>query len=222
MRKIKAAFTKKVLTAIVIIGVLAILLMYMLVYMKYSDKTIELQRTNSELKNTISELRVYYDNQAKYEADIAVIREVVERLLGDYPADVRPEDVVMLSVELQENSQIVYSNINMSENELVYEVPQEVVMGAGYEGLDEKITFMRKRASLVNLTNYDNLKECIEQIYKNPNRIGIENIAYIKNNEEDILEGSIDLIFYYATGTDKEYVCPDIEEYLMGTKNIFQ
>ncbi len=222
MRKIKEAFTKKVLTAIIVIGVLAIVLLYSFVYLKYSDMTIALEDSNRQLRNTIAELKGYYDNQKQYEADIELSEEIVNQLIEDYPADARPEDVIMLAVEMQENSTISYTNINMGENELVYDIPAETVSVAGIEGLEQKISFMKKKATYVNKTNYENLKSCIEQIYDSPNRIGIESISYAKEENSDVLSGTMDLIFYYATGTGKEYVCPDIAEYLMGTDNIFQ
>ena len=47
-------------------------------------------------------------------------------------------------------------------------------------------------------------------------------IVYAKNEEEGTLEGNIDLYFYSAAGTGKEYVTPDIAAYLAGTGDIFQ
>ena len=147
MKKIKAAFTKKVLTAIIIIGVLAILMMYAFVFTKYSEKTEVLKASNQQLSTRVAELKGYYDKQAQYEKDIALIDEIVTKLMEDYPADTRPEDVVMLAVELQGSHDILISNINMEDNELVYDVPKETVVGAKIEGFDENLQFMKKKAS---------------------------------------------------------------------------
>jgi len=190
--------------------------------MKYSEKTEELKSSNQQLSTRVAELKGYYDKQAKYQKDIDLINEIVTKLMEDYPADTRQEDVVMLAVELQNKYDMVISNVNMEENELVYDVPKETVKGAKIEGFDKNLQFMKKKASYANMTNYENLKAAIETIYDSPNRVGIELISYVKDTESNVLDGTIDLIFYYAKGTDKEYVCPDIEEYLMGAENIFQ
>ncbi len=222
MKKIRALFTKKVLIAIVVLGALVIVMLYALVYLKYSEKTLALESSNGQLKNSIRDLKVYYDNMETYEEQIELASEEIQKLLEPYPAGARPEDVLMLAVDIQENSVIQYSNINMAESELVYEVTQDIVEGAGIEGLENKIEFKKKHATYVNLTNYENLKECIEQIYASSNRIGIQQISYSKHENSNILDGTIDLSFYYATGTGKKYVSPEIEEYPMGAENIFQ
>lgn len=222
MKKIKALFTKKVLIAIIVLGALVILMLYTLVYLSYSEKTLALESSNRQLRNTIQELKVYHDNIQMYETEIALAEEEIDKLLEEYPAGARPEDVIMLAVNIQENSVIQYNNINMIENESVYEIPQNIVTSAGIEEFEQGINFMKKDATYVNKTNYENLKECIEQIYASPNRIGIRQILYEKDEHSNVLEGTIDLSFYYATGTGKEYVCPEIEEYPMGAENIFQ
>ena len=46
--------------------------------------------------------------------------------------------------------------------------------------------------------------------------------AYTKNEEDGTLSGSIDLYFYSAMGTGKEYTVPDIKSYPVGTADIFR
>lgn len=222
MRKFKSKFTKRVLTVIIIVGIIAILLLYGLVYLRYSNKTEEIQSSNKQLNVTIAELKTYHDMRLAYTGGFEQIEEYIYEELADCPIEVRQEDILKLSVDIQENCAINYSNINMSENELLYEVPKDIVESAKIEGLNESIKFMKKEASFVNVTNYENLKSCIEQIYESPNKVSIENIAYIKDEETNVLSGTIDLAFYYATGTGKEYVNPDIKSYKKGTDNIFQ
>ncbi|MBQ7944475.1 MAG: hypothetical protein IJ326_10490 [Lachnospiraceae bacterium] len=221
MQNFKSYFTKKVLTAIVAVGAVIILLLYVFVYMDYSEKTWELERSNRQLRNSLSDLKVYYDNMDKYQEEMDAVVEEVDKILVQYPADTKPEDVIMLAVQLQENADISISAINMQDNAMVYAVPQQIVAGAGIEGLEHEIDFMQKSATYVNITDYDNLKECVEQIYASDNRIGISSITYIKGEEVGTLEGSINLRFYNASGTGKEYVYPDIDEYLSGTDDIF-
>lgn len=77
-------------------------------------------------------------------------------------------------------------------------------------------------ATYANEVSYSGLKSMIQMIFDNDSRIGIQNITYSKGDEENSnLTGHMDLIFYSASGTGKEYVAPDIVPYLAGTDNIF-
>ena len=146
----------------------------------------------------------------------------IKDVLDQYPADAREEDIIMLAVKTQENSAIGYDSINMETSEVVYDIPLDVVQRADSEDYQEEIQFMRKHAIYVNTTTYDDLKSVIGQIFAANNRIGIDNIAYTKNEEDGTITGSIDLYFYSANGTGKEYVLPNIKAYPAGTADIFQ
>jgi hypothetical protein len=51
--------------------------------------------------------------------------------------------------------------------------------------------------------------------------VEINNITYSSNENDDTLEGSIDLYFYSVLGSGKEYTAPKITAYPAGTDNIF-
>lgn len=222
MKKIRKAFTRKITSGIGITGVMIMLLLYVFVYMKYSQLTRELEASNIERKNSLVELKEYYDNMEKYEKESKGLEEAIEELMAEYPADAREEDVIMLAVNTQEKHLLSYDNINMMEPALIYAVPQSVAVKAAMEGYEQEIGFMEKQAAYTNITDYENLKGIIEQIYKTPNRIAINNISYAVTEESELLEGMLNLSFYIVTGTDKEYTPPDIDEYISGTDNPFQ
>ncbi len=221
MKRIRAAFTKQVLIAIIAIGGVALLLLYSLVYLKYADKTQELETSNQQLRATIKELEAYYKNQEQYNQDKALMEEEIDKTLELYPSDIRPEDAIMLAVNVQEKAEIYYFNINIAEQNVLYEIPGADVKGASIEGLEQGLTFKENKVGYVNKASYSTLKESVEQIYASDYLVGINSIVYIKGDEDELLAGTIELEYYYADGTGKEYVCPDIAEYLSGTDNIF-
>ena len=146
----------------------------------------------------------------------------MDLLLEAYPADVREEDVIMLAVQIQEKNDIVYNNINIAEKESAYIVTHDLISAAGMEEWNSDIAFARKYATYVNTTRYEELKECIGQIFASPYRVGIDNIVYSKNEETGTLDGNINLYFYSVSGTGKEYIVPDIAQYSSGTKDLFK
>jgi Tfp pilus assembly protein PilO len=221
-KKPKAKITQKTFVNVVAIGVCALIVIYVFIYRDYASRTEEIKSSNKELQNTIDELQTYADNIDQYKSAIEDMQNQIDESLSVYPADAREEDIVMLAVNIQEDNDVTYSSIGMEEAEVVYEIPDSLVTSLGMEGYDDSIKFTKKSANYVNDLDYGNLKSVIEQIFDSPNRIGIDSISYSKNDEEAILEGSIALYFYSASGTGKEYEAPDIAAYTAGTSDMFK
>ena len=222
VKTLKKYFNQKTFLGIGLAGILLLVIVYVFVYLDYSQRTEELQASNAELKKTVNELQIYYDNMDQYKADIEEIKTAIQDIMAEYPADAREEDIIMLAVELQEKNAIAYDAINMEETEGVYTVPYDSIKLAAIEGYDRDLIFARKLGTYASITTYENLKGCVEQIFASPNRIGIKEIVYVKNDQDGTLEGNMDLYFYSAAGTGKEYVVPDIAEYLAGTSDLFK
>jgi Tfp pilus assembly protein PilO len=221
-KKKTKVFTQKTFLAVVAFGIVFLILIYVLVYMDYSEKTNEIIASNQSTKATIDELQEYSDNLSQYESAISDMVTQINERLNEYPADAREEDIIMLAVGLQNKSDITYSSIGMEESVVVYEIPSSVVNQVEMEGYDSDIDFVRKHANLVNVTDYSSLKTIVEQIFKSSNRIGIDSISYSKNDIDATLEGSISLYLYSATGTGKEYKSPNMTNYKAGTTDLFK
>lgn len=219
---LKNYFNQKTLIGVSVIGLLIFICVYVLVYLDYVDKTAALESANATLKQELVVLEEYYRNMETYKQDIEAMKAEIEGILEEYPADAREEDILMLAVQIQEENKIAYTSINMEEKEGVYTVAHDLIAAAGMEEAASDIIFTQKHATYVTETTYADLKDCIAQIYASPNRIGIDNIVYCKNEERGTLEGNINLYFYSAAGTGKEYVAPDIAEYISGTTDLFQ
>ncbi len=219
---LKKIFTKQTFMLITIVGALLLLVVYMYVYKDYEEKTAKVEKENRDLEALLDELEVYHNNMKKYEKEIEEIKTAVVEIMAEYPANAKEEDVIMLAVEMQEQNDIEFDTISMKESESVYTVPQNLVQMADIEGYDKDIVFTQKPATYSNKTDYSNLKGNIEQIFDSPNRIAIDKIVYVKNDSTGLLEGSMDMFFYSAFGTDREYVAPDIAEYIHGTSDLFK
>ena len=221
-KPIKNYFNQKTFLGVSLVGILVLVVVYVFVYLDFTQRTEELEKSNSELRATVRELEEYNTNMESYKIEIEEIKAEINAILDEYPADAREEDAIMLAVELQERNTIDFDAINMEEKEGVYTVEPYLVTAAALEGLDESLVFTQKHAVYVNQTTYYDLKSVIRQIYESDNRIGIDNIVYTKNEEYGLLEGNIDIYFYSLAGTDKEYAAPDIAEYPAGTSDPFR
>lgn len=218
----KNTFTKQTFMIVAVASILVMALAYVFVYLDYTQRTEELEASNASLRRELDELEVYYNNMDQYKKDIEDYRTAISDIMAAYPAGAKEEDILMLAVQLQAHNEITYNSINMEESEVVYSIPKEQIVPAGIEGFDDALSFMEKHATYVNITNYDNLKRCISDVYASKNRIGIDDITYTKNEDDGTLEGNISLYFYSAVGTGKEYKAPDITAYISGTDDLFK
>ena len=219
---LKNYFNQRTLIGVSLVGALVFVVVYVFVFLDYTQRTEALEQSNAALKQELTVLEEYYRNMNTYKQEIEEMQASINTILEEYPADAREEDILMLAVQMQEDHEIAYKSINMEEREGVYTVAYDFIAATGMEELKNDIIFTQKHATYVNETTYDELKDCIAQIYDSPNRIGIDNIVYRKNEESGTLDGNINLYFYSAAGTNKEYVAPDIAAYISGTDDLFQ
>jgi cell division protein FtsB len=218
---IKKYFNQKTFYGICLVGILLLVILYAFVFLDYSQKTDALTASNQALSLQVQQLQEYSDNMAQYQSQINDMKTEIDDILEEYPAGAKEEDVIMLAVEMQKSNQIGYSSINMDETEELYSIPYDEVSGVGIEGLDSNLIFAGKRATYGVTTTYSDLKSVIAEIFASDNRIGINDIVLAKNEEDGTLSGNIDLYFYSAVGTGKEYTAPSILEYTAGTSDIF-
>lgn len=212
--------SKQVCGAVALIGLLAIVLVYVMVFKKYNGLAEETRQSNEVLSERVANLKKYYIEEPQYLEKMEVLKAEIDELLAPYPADIKEEDILMQAVYTQMVAPIVYSSINMGEKTAYSSVGGDVVVNAGVEKYQQAIVFSQKKATLSNEITYEGLKDTIKSLYESNYLIDIPGITYSKGNE-DKLNGTLDIVFYSASGTGKEYEKPNITEYLAGTTNIF-
>lgn len=218
-----SSVSKNVLIYVAAIGALLLVLVYVFVYKKLTTEAESINSSNRVLSQRVSELKTYYDARETYLQATQNFEQLIDDMLTQYPADAREEDAIMLAVQMQQNSEAEFLSINMTQGDTpVQVIPVETVTAAASEKYTQELQFRNFDATYVNEVSYSGLKEIIQTVFNSSNRIGIQNIAYSKGDAENPnLSGHIDLVFYSLSGTDKEYVAPDITPYIAGTDNIF-
>lgn len=212
--------SKQIFTYVALLGVIVLAAVYFLVYKKNTDLATATRDSNAALAVRVDSLKVYYDNEAKYLEEMEPMKTQMKEILEKYPADTQEEDIIMQAVHTQLETPVVYSNINLGEKSVLKSVGKDVVIGASLEEYQESISFVERTGTYVNRVTYANLKEAIQGIFDSEYYIGIKSIVY-SAGEEDELNGTLELAFYSATGTGKEYTLPNILPYISGTENIF-
>ena len=91
---------KSTMTAVLLLSVLLIIVVYMFVYKSYADKTKALQTSNSTLQARVNELKVYYDDKETYEQGIKEFTTDIKNKLSVFPGNSREEDALDLAIHL--------------------------------------------------------------------------------------------------------------------------
>lgn len=226
--------SKKIMYYVLLVGVLALVIVYFLVYKKYIDKTDSLNAENRTLSDRVAVLKEYYDNRMMYEESIEAMQIDINKKLDEFPADVKEEDILLLAVKSTEDSYIAYTGVNLSDREPIYEIDRGIVGQGSIEGLSDTLTFVKRTVSYVNNVDYFNLKQVIGFILNSPNKKNISVVSYKANedttetaedlekeSEIEMLDGTISVQFFSVLGSGKPYERPEIPEYEAGLFNIF-
>ena len=186
------------------------------------EKTETLASSNDKLQSRVDSLKIYYDNEAQYLADMEPMKENIDAIFEKYTSHTQEEDVIMQAVFTQAKAPIVYSNINIGEVEANKVIDEGTVLGANVEKYQSEISFVKQSATYANTVDYEGLKIAIQSLFDSNYKIGIKNITYTSGGDEDgTLTGILDVVFYSVQGNGKEYELPNIIPYVSGTNNIF-
>lgn len=212
--------SKQIFTYVLLLCIIGIAAVYMLVYKKNSDLAKETRDNNEVLAKRVESLKIYHDNQEQYLKEMEPLKEDIKTMLEPYPADILEEDAIMQAVMIQKSVPIVYTAVNIGEKGVFKSISEDTVKKAGMEEFQTGISFAQRKVTYPNNLSYSELKQVIQALFDSHYPIGISNITYAPAGE-DLLGGVLDLVFYSASGTGKEYVKPDITPYISGTENIF-
>ncbi|MDE7253288.1 MAG: hypothetical protein K2O32_10160 [Acetatifactor sp.] len=208
------------LVVVLVIGVCAVV--YSMVFSDYKTKTEALKASNDTLEAEVNELEQYFVNMGTYKAQQKQMLEDIEVRTADYPGDAKEEDAIMMAVDMNATAIINFQSIGIGASENIHSIASGVVTAAGTEEYKEQIDFVEKTATYSNITDYGNLKACVEKIYASPYRVGIDAISYRKVSDENLqIEGTIDIAYYSIKGMNKDYVLPDMPEYMDGIGELF-
>lgn len=217
----KKITSKQVMTYVLLLGLLLFIGVYFLVYQADMEEAEAIQVSNASLQVRVDELKTYYDNLPVYEEEIAMMETQITGWLEEFPADVKEEDILVLAIDTEKNAAVGYRNINIQAREALVTIPAETVQAAQLEQYASEIVVAQRKTSYVNVTDYENLKRCIETINGQDDRMTISNITYSQNEENGDIEGTIEVTFYAAYGTGKEYVPQTLPAYESGLYNLF-
>lgn len=239
---------KQIFTYVIIFAILGVVAAYFLGYKKNIEKATNLETTNAELKERVKSLEGYYNEQKVHLDAMEETKPKIKTILSKYAPDVKEEDQIMQAVASHNWAEVQYENINLANREEMLFIPADIVKGAGMEEYQNDIAFMKKTATYKNILDYEGLCDLIECVFMSNYDIGLKGISYVKGETTEsklfgmideetgeivyvtdkkmdqkvgVLNGNIDLEFYYVSGNGEEYYRPNMQLYERGTEDFF-
>ncbi|MBR1862310.1 MAG: hypothetical protein IJ796_10730 [Lachnospiraceae bacterium] len=211
-----------VFAILLILAVALFLVVYFVPLKNTNDEIDSLERSNTSLRSEISELQVYHDNRAQYEADTETLKKEIVNVIESYPSGYRTEDYILEGIAMENASDFMqYSAIRINDPEILQTISEESMQNAEIEGYTNAVEFKKQTVDYSNELTYGSLKQALEEAFASGYRANIESVTYTKDEAGVILNGVTTLGYYYVSGNGREYVPPVIEKYEAGTDNIF-
>lgn len=212
---------KELQLLLIVLGILCAVMSWQFAYKRFEAKAAEIETENKELQTIVDRLEILEAKKPEYLESIEQMKTADNMVINSFASNVLREDQVMYlyNMELVAANEVKVPSVNMSAAQAV---PYEgsTTTEEGYELKDEGIGMYRLE-STVNLTTTNNgLKNVLHYIYDLDARKAITGVNLTVSNE-GYLTGSMQLNFYYLTGTEKPYVEPKIQGVPTGTGNIF-
>ena len=105
-----------------VLGLLAVLAAYLLVYRPMSETVEEIEGANAELVNLVSDLQGKSDHRDEYIEKTEELKRQIQEIYDRFPADVREEDVINVNLGLEDFCPMLGSSIGFGATVPAYEV----------------------------------------------------------------------------------------------------
>lgn len=212
---------KKVLGLVVLLGLVATLVIYFMIYRKWNEDAHLMDNSNAQLNRRVNELYDHYQKIDDYNAQIDLIKADIDKIVEEFPADVREEDVLLLALQIRDKAPVVYEAINIAEREALVTVDAQTIKNAGVDSFTGDVMFVKRQTALTGTFTYEDLKSMVDTINDTRYRRCINRVEVQRNLEENYLEGVAEITFYSLAGTGKEYEEVKFTEFPTGLTNLF-
>lgn len=202
------------------LGVLLGVLSWQFVYKSYVEKTEVIEAENAELQEVVDRLEILNAKKDEYIAETERMYQEGEAIIRNFPAGVRPEDMIMYldNMELVDANDVSVSAVNLgNEAPIVY--PGTTTFD-GYEAQDDGIGMITRQSTVTFITTNNGLKNVLNYIYGISTRKSVSNVN-VTVTDDGYLQGTMLLDFYYLSGIEQPYIETEIFGVPTGTDNFF-
>ena len=195
-------------------------------YRPLVDERDALREENYNLNVRYIELYNMTANEEFWKEEINTSREAITEVLDRYSPGNTPEKSIKFVSDMERELEMRVPNVSFSSANMLTSVKMPMVqdLGEGNESYSIQyydVNLLKETLSYNYSCDYEQLKKMADYINAYSERMNIESISVNYDSENNALAGNIILNLYAVTGTDKQYVEPDISDIRLGEDNIF-
>ena len=230
---------KKIL--LIAAGVIILIGTYFFIFSGLNTKRAEIDMQNGTLQQEVNYLQDLKDHEQEYNDEMVRMAAENEDIISQFPADVRPETVIMYGQGLEVSNAFAVSSLEMPAASLV-EVPVLAATdstaaaaapaaapaaaapapAAGSAPTSSSLMLYNAPVTMGFRATYGGIKDVIKVINSDTNRKSISSVTMAFDASTGNLMGSITANMYFVKGTDKVYEAPAVPGVGVGTNNIFK
>lgn len=200
----------------VVAGLIVLLLVYFVVYSRFSEKNDALESEIDTRGQYLNELKGYYDNLPVYQKGTADAKVNISRNLEKLPKGIKNEDFLLYDVALHDNFDLDLRTVAFNGDEAISQFDTVV------NDVTVPVTgFVATTTTNAKMT-YEQFKEFLDYIYVDTNEVTFINSCSLTYDSEDTgLQTSFSISKYYIDYENAEYkpvACPDVP---LGVQNLF-
>lgn len=203
------------------LGVLLAVVSYSLIFIPFSDKANTLRSELNALREQEAQYMEMESNQTFYKEEIERLTEENNKLIAEFPAEIKPESEIMYVVELEQNVEIDIPSISYGTATPLLGGGEEAEEGEEAEVVQDGMQAYLLPMNISYTASYDNLKNAITYTNEHQNRMYIDTLSASYDASTGFVSGGMTFNLYYITGTDKVYEEPIVPEMGIGVNNIF-
>lgn len=242
---------RDVLILLALVGILAVVGSYFLVYQPTMEEAQALEQENEQLQKRIDDLSSKMGNRDTYESETERMREEIEVIYQLFPVDVREENAILLAInqellapmeintltiepladvpitgaEEEEDVQYTYEIDEIEKLEAQEGIVDEETAGSSITSADgtyNPFGLKTRKVTMNYEVSYEGLKRSVKNLCMQTDRMTINEVTVAYDENSGLLKGSTMMDMYCIPGQEgKEYVEPDFGHILLGTDNIF-
>ena len=227
---------------LIVFGILIGFASWQFVYKPNQEKTETIKTENTTLQTEVAELEVLEAKREEYLAEIERMKEECTKITNNFASGLLTEDQIMYlyNMELVDANDVKVPSVTVNDaTEIVYTSATTAAVTADttttdtadgtateaaavevFQPVDEGIRLFDSKSTVSFTTTNNGFKNVIQYVYDIPIRKAISSVSMTTSNE-GYLTGTMELDFYYMTGTDVPYSRISIPGVSTGTDNVF-
>lgn len=226
---------------IMLCGVLLAVASYFFIFTSFNEKKAGLEGENASLQAEVDELQKLVDNKQFYIDETTRMNDEMTATLAKYPSDIRTEDKVMYTVNLESMYSIWVNSLAVSGTEMMQvaapeaapteeepandavetdETAQDAVVATG--GMRDTVFLYNSPFTVSFKATYRSIKDIISAMFEADERMSISTLSLAYDGETGCLSGTMTANMYTMSGTGNEYEELNVPGVSTGTADFFQ